>query len=161
MLKEIRGVCMDQSERDSVFLQKKQAMIETLDQHILALDRLDTNTPFDSDIATEIHPGLVTRPEGDGREVLRFYTELYDILSSKQKFLVLRQIEIGSDPVTCTGFGATGKDRIERVSIAVIENPDINDFVFHRDEAGNSFVTISRPVYKAGTEESGVVDAYP
>lgn len=148
---------MDQAERQRRTELKKAELNLSLDEHIVALEALDANTTFDFDVASDLHPELLDNHTQEGRELLAFWKNLYTKLDEGQRFLAFRRIETGMERGICTGFGATGRDRITSASILLLENPVMEDFLFRRTPEGSPELVIARPVLNIELEGSETV----
>lgn len=151
---------MDHAERQRRTEMKKAELVQSLDEHIGALERMDTTTSFNFDIATDIHPELIDNSTPEGRAVLAFWQEVYGTLQEKPKYMAFRRLEVGHKPGVCTSFSSKPMYEISHASIVVIEDPTMEDIQFERLPNKAPRITLCLPSLQASLETIENEDTY-
>lgn len=135
---------MDLEARTERIAAKKHELTLSLDEHVGALERLHTETSFDFDIATDIHPELIDNTTAAGKERLQFWQNLYSKLDEGVPYTAFVRKSIGLAP-GCYGFGAPEEWVIRAFWIRVYKDLPADAIVFSRDEHGQATVHINHP----------------
>lgn len=150
---------MGPEKRAAAFRKIEEELTSGIRSRIEVLGTLNNTTGFDFDIASDLHPELVTDPQRYGKERREFWTGLYEGLAKNPKYTVLQRHATGLAP-GCYGFGQTPEYTLKAAWIYIFKDLKQEDLVFSRDEQQAAQVTINSAaqafIYKDSERENGV-----
>ena len=136
---------MNREQREQIARSGYEQLSAGMHRHIEALNKLVETTNFDFDVASDVHPHLISGDTHAGREQLNRWQELYAALQDGPKSIATLRWTDGLVQ-GCYGFGAEPEYETKALWMHVYENVSADDIVFEKGgEIHLSRVVINKP----------------